>query len=88
MISFTKRCLAQAYALSAVILLVAAPAFARNEVSPELRQRITDAGMMPWTWQAISLDEPLRRGLEREKVPLRRFVTGDKPLLVYMYGYW
>ena len=88
MILFTPKGLARAYALVALILLVTAPAFARDEVSPELRHRIADAGMMPWTWQTISLDEPLRRGLEGEKVPLRQFVTGDKPLLVYMYGYW
>jgi hypothetical protein len=75
-------------AVAAFIMLAVAPAVAGDEIAPALRQRIADAGMMPWTWKAISLDEPLRRGLEREKVPLRQFVTGDKPLLVYMYGYW
>ena len=82
------KAVVQAYGLVALIFFVVTPAFAREGISPELRQRIADAGMMPWTWQPISLDEPLRRGLEREKVPLRRFVDGEKPLLVYMYGYW
>ena len=80
--------LVQICAVAVFIVLTVMPAFAREEIGPGLRQRIADAGMTPWRWQAISLDEPLRRGLDREKVPLRQFVTGDKPLLVYMYGYW
>ncbi|MBM3221703.1 MAG: hypothetical protein FJZ38_24030 [Candidatus Rokubacteria bacterium] len=86
--NFGKRVLVRACAVSAIVVLLAAPALARSDVSPELRQAIVAAGMSPWTWQPISLDDPLRRGLNNEKVPLRQFVTGDKPLIVYMYGYW
>jgi hypothetical protein len=87
MIFVRKRALVQVCAVSALVMLLA-PAFAASEVSPELRQLIVGAGMMPWTWKPVPLDEPLRRGLDREKVTLRQLVTGDKPLLVYMYGYW
>ena len=88
MTNLGKRAVVRTCAVSALIVLLAAPAFAGTNVSPELRRLIVDAGMSPWTWQPISLDEPLRRGLNNEKVPLRQFVTGDKPLIIYMYGYW
>lgn len=74
--------------LVVLVLLCGMPVSAGAEPALDLRQLITDAGMMPWTSRPMSLDEPLRRGLNREPVPLRSFVSGGKPLLVYQYGYW
>ena len=62
------------------------PAFGGER--PELRQLIRDAGMVPWRGQPIPLDETLRLGSSGQKVDLRHYVTGETPLLVYMYGYW
>ncbi len=89
MIWLQKNFLVQsACATSALVMFSTVPAFAGSELSPELRQIITEAGMVPWSGRPVPLDETLRRGLSGEKVRLRQFVTGDKPLLVYMYAYW
>ena len=61
---------------------------ADNEPVPELRQLIRDAGMIPWRGHPISLEESLRQGSTGEKIQLRQYVTGEAPLLVYMYSYW
>jgi hypothetical protein len=75
--------------VSLLLIFVALTCLSVTSVdASDINQLIKTAGMTPWTWQAISLDEPLRRGVEGEKVPLRHFVTGDKPLLVYMYAYY
>lgn len=89
MIFLVTKHAARVYAAAVLfIMVVGVSPSAGSQASPEMRRLISNAGMTPWTWQPISLDEPLRRGLDREKVPLRHFVTGDKPLLVYMYAYY
>jgi hypothetical protein len=90
MISFRVKSLLQLlWVVSALIM--PSPAVGAEEhkaLTPELRQLITEAGMVPWRWRPAPLDETLYRGLNWEKVQLRQFMTADKPLLVYMYGYW
>jgi hypothetical protein len=74
--------------LFAVIVVALSPASAGNEPIPELPQLIRNAGMIPWRGNPISLEESLRRGVNGEKIQLRQYVTGEAPLLVYMYSYW
>ena len=74
------------YVLAAVSTAVMCPTTVHaDELSPELRQLVINAGMAPWSWRAIDLDDTLR-GANREKVVLRQFI--GKPVLAYNYAEW
>ena len=76
------------WVVAVIMTFWTSPVSGGSEATPELRQLIKDAGMVPWRGQAVPLDETLRRGSDGEKIQLRQYVTGKDPLLVYMYGYW
>ena len=52
-----------------------------------LEQLIARAGMAPWRGRPIDLDVRLLRANGSEAT-LAEFLTGAKPLVVYMYGVW
>ena len=83
---------------SAVVLKRVTPQVADNAVAPTgpsnadvpagtLEQLIARAGMAPWRGRPIDLDVRLLRANGTEAT-LAEFLTGAKPLVVYMYGVW